>query len=255
MDPIPSSLDGGEHAASSDLHPIAAETGNVVRNESTVRWSDDHPQRLPDQNADLGSNVASPPGPNGAVGRFTTMPSPHNSLIVDVEGFQLNKDFYVKELAFYQPSTREYWAATFKPPFGRQYVKKRFASDMDWVTRNLHGLKWEDGQFPYAMAFHMISHFGSTYQLYAKGEEKSLWVQQQTPFTVVNLELLGFPKAKELPFGCFCRHHNTLEKSCALDKAVRLGTYYNELFSLVHINVDNSDNPNSYLQRNRYQCD
>jgi len=227
---------GGEYAAASGLPSTPAETGTVVRDDSANGWGDGGPEGFPDQNSNPIPNLASHPGQNGTVGRNSPVPHAPNILIVDVEGFQLKKDFYVKELAFYNPFTKEYWQATFKPPFDRQYVKKRYCTDMDWVTRKLHGLKWEDGQFPYAMAFHMISYFGATYQLYAKGEEKALWVQQQTPFSVVNMELLGCPKAKDLPFGCFCRFHNTLEKSCALDKAVRLGHYYVDIFAMLPIN-------------------
>ena len=237
MDPATQSQNGRVYAASSDFHSTAAEAGDMARNDTTTRWGDDYPERFPEQNPNPTHPVASYAGPNGPVSRSTAMPPSPNVLIVDVEGFQIKKDFYVKELAFYQPFTKEYWLATFKPPFDRQYVKKKFSTDMDWVTRNLHGIKWEDGQFPYPMAYHMISYFGSSYQLYAKGEEKSLWVQQQTPFTVVNLELLGFPKAKDLAFGTFCKNHNTLEKSCALDKAVRLGRYYEELFAMSPIHT------------------
>ena len=54
-----------------------------------------------------------------------------NILIVDLEGFQLKKDFYVKELAFYNPTTMTCWTGLFNPPFDRQFVKKKYATDMD----------------------------------------------------------------------------------------------------------------------------
>jgi len=237
MDPTISTDNGGEYAAASDMPSTTTETRDVVRNDSSNRWGDGGVERYADQIADSVPDVASLARQDGAVIRSSTVPPAANILIVDVEGFQLKKDFYVKELAFYQPFTKEYWLATFKPPFDRQYVKKKYCTDMDWVTRNLHGLKWEEGQYPYSMAYYMINHFGSHFLLHAKGEEKSLWIQHQTPFTVINLELMGSPKAKELPFGCFCTFHNTLEKSCALDKAVRLGQFYEGLFTMHPINA------------------
>ena len=60
-------------------------------------------------------------------------PSP-NVLIIDLEGFHLRKDFYVKELAFYNPTTMMCWTSLFKPPFDRQFVKKKYATDMEFVN-------------------------------------------------------------------------------------------------------------------------
>ena len=153
-------------------------------------------------------------------------------LIVDVEGFQLRKDFYVKELAFSNPATQEYWVGTFKPPYDRQALKKRYNMDIDWVTANLHGLRWEEGIYPYSVAFAMINFFGNSHQLYAKGRDKCIWIQQYTATPVLDLEQLGCPPARDLPFGSYCIFHNTLHKSCALDKAVRYCTYINGLFAM-----------------------
>ena len=122
-----------------------------------------------------------------------------------------------------------YLTGLFNPLFDRQFVKKKYATDMNWATRHLHGLTWEEGQYPYSLSSTTISHFGSTHQLYAKGHEKGLWLQQYTTYPMVDLIKYGCPATKELPFGCFCTFHNTLERSCGLDKAMRLGQYYMEL--------------------------
>ena len=107
-----------------------------------------------------------------------------------------------------------------------------YATDMDWVTRHLHGLTLEEGQYPYSLSGTMISYLGSTHQLNAKGHEKCLWLQQYMIYLVVDLEKYRCPATKELQFGCFCTFHNTLERSCTLDKAMRLGQYYMEPFSM-----------------------
>ena len=108
---------------------------------------------------------------------------------------------------------------------------------MDWANRHLHGLTWEEGQCPYSVSATIISHFGSTHQLYAKGHGKCLWLQQYTMYPVIDLEQYGCPAAKELMFGCFCTFHTSLEISCAVGKAMRLEQYYKELFSMKPVQV------------------
>ena len=120
------------------------------------------------------------------------------------------------------------WTGFFNPPFDRQFIKTKFVGDMDLVTKNLHGLKWEDGKLPFSLTYTMINYFGNKHQLHVKGREKCLCLQQHTTPTGIDLEQLGCP-AKEVSRGCLCRF--SLERTCALDKAVRLGHYYIDLFS------------------------
>ena len=86
-----------------------------------------------------------------------------NVVIIDLEGFLLRNHFYIMELAFFNPTTMMCWTGLFNPPFDRQFVKKKYTTDMDWATRHLHGLKWEEGQYPYSLSGTMISHFGTTH--------------------------------------------------------------------------------------------
>ena len=158
-----------------------------------------------------------------------------SSLIVEVEGFQMKKDFFVKELAFVNPITQHYWVGTFEPPHGRQYMKKKYQQDMDWTTIHLHGLTWEDGCYPYSVAFYMLHHFGANHQLFAKGKQKCHWIKQHTGLSVLDLEDIGCPAAKDLPFGSVCEYHDSRQKACALDKATRLGTYIVDMFAMKNL--------------------
>ena len=162
-------------------------------------------------------------------------PSPLPLLMVDVEGFTLKNDFYVKELAFFNPATSECWVGTFKPPFDKKCLKGSYSATM--VAKESHGLKWEDGTYPYSLAFTLISHYGSNYRLFAKGRDKCLWFQQFTTSTVSDLDQLGCPSFQELDLGCRCPYHNTMNNSCALDKSVRLGRYYVNIFIMKPVNI------------------
>lgn len=156
-----------------------------------------------------------------------------NVLIVDVVGFQVSKDFFVKELAFYNPTTHMSWLGLFKPPFEKGYLKKKGLKCIDFSTDDLHGLKWNSGDYPYSAVYSTIAHFAQNATLYAKGDEKCQWIQQFTTSPILNLELIGCPPANQLPHECLCLHHNTYIKECALDKAVRLGKYFAQMYNMV----------------------
>lgn len=196
-----------------------------------ARWCGNQPQGQPSQSPSSSYDVAGSDGQGRLPNKFAWSPAT-TGLIVDVEGFQLKQDFYVKEMAFVNPHTKDYWVGTFKPPYSRQAMKKKYVQDMDWSTRNMHGLKWEEGLYPYNVAFTILTHFGNNCQLLAKGRQKCLWIQQHTSLPVIDLEELGCPPAKELPFGSFCTFHNSLHKSCALDKSMRLGHYVMDMFAM-----------------------
>ena len=223
---------GRIYGAPQDLTSDPAETWDVVRDDSAFGGYSGSVEGQPGSCTASPSIVASVDGEIRTGGQSSWSPAP-NILVIDVEGFQLKKDFYVKELAFYNPHTMQCWTGLFKPPFDRSSMKKKFVADMDWASRNMHHLKWEDGEYPYSMAGTMIAHFGNSHQLYAKGHEKCLWIQQYSLTPVIDLEQLGCPRAMDLPFGANCTFHNNC--SCAIDKAVRLGRYLVNLFTLTPI--------------------
>ena len=89
---------------------------------------------------------------------------------------------------------------TFQTKLDRKCMNKKCIGDLDWVTRNPQGLKWEDGKLPFSVAY-MINYFENKHQLYAKGCDKCLCLQQHTASTVIDIEQLGCPPANELPLG------------------------------------------------------
>ena len=151
-------------------------------------------------------------------------------LIVDVEGFQVCNDFFVKELAFYNPTTHKSWHGLFKPPFEKGFFKKK---GLNCVENNRHGLKWGSGEYPYSALYPTIAFFTQNATLFAKGDQKCQWIQQFTTAPIINLEQLGCPPAKQLPHECLCPHHNTYLKECALENAVRLGKYFGQMYNMV----------------------
>ena len=204
---------------------------HLVRTSAPTGWNCDQPQAQPNSGTNSSSTLASADGTHGTRDEHVQSSDP-DILIVAIEGFQLNNDFYAKELAFFNPTNMRCWSGLFKAPFEKKYLKKKAADVIENFTRTVHGLKWEEGVFPYPMIYHVVSHFGSENHLYSKGKDMCAWLQQFTSTPVIDLDQFGCPGIQELPHGCLCMHHNTLDKSCAIDKAVRLGQYYTKMFSL-----------------------
>ena len=157
------------------------------------------------------------------------------ALIVDVQGCTLKKDFFAKEMAFYNSLTGEYWVGTFQPPMDRSYLKKKYVKEIDTKVSGSLGLSWEEGAFPYQVGFTMLNYFGKEAQLYALGKNLCQWIQQYTSLCVVNLEELGcqdIPLQDPRTFNACPYHDQDLTKICALDRARQMALYLNELFSL-----------------------
>ena len=153
-------------------------------------------------------------------------------LIVDVVGFNVGKDFFIKELAFYNPTTDMAWQGLFKPPFEKELFKKKGLNCLDSNTQ-LHGLRWDAGDYPYSALYPTIAFFAQSGTLYASGEERCQQIQQFSTATIMNLEAMGCPPAKWLPHECLCPNHNTYNSECALDRAVRLGRHISQMYNMV----------------------
>ena len=114
---------------------------------------------------------------------------------------------------------------------------------IDYCTQNFHGLSWHQGEYPYSSLFPAISHFADDTTLYAKGEQKCRWLHKYTTSQVIDLEQLGCPPTKQLPHASLCPHHNTFIKTCALDKAVRLGKYLSQLYEMTPLITTTTQEP------------
>ena len=153
-------------------------------------------------------------------------------LIVDTMGFFFSgEEFYIKELAFYNPATHTSWHGLFKPPFQKGWWKKKGIDFLKHGT-DFHGLNWESGEYPYSALYSIFAFFSQNAVFYAKGDFKCRWIQQFASTTVVNLGRIGCPSLKELPHECTCIHHNTYRKECALNNAVKLGKEFAKMYDM-----------------------
>ena len=154
--------------------------------------------------------------------------NPH-TIIIDVEGYLIQNDFFGKEFACYNPFNGKCWTTLFLPPFQKDMIKKKYEKN---ITAATHGLTWSQGQLPYSMLFQVVEHFGANFKLYARGKDKIKWMQHFTNHTVQDLELLGCPDAAELPHKYACVYHDTENNSCALNNAIKYGTYFSNFYDM-----------------------
>ena len=96
------------------------------------------------------------------------------TVVLDVEGFRHRKEkFIVKELGV---CTEDYLdCVSFLPPTSYSELTTQQKQSFSWLTRNLHGIEWETGNYPYIYLTQIIQSVrlrnpGSIF--YAKGEEK-----------------------------------------------------------------------------------
>jgi hypothetical protein len=172
----------------------------------------------------------------GPVHITPSFPRGMQPMIVDVEGFQTPDRFVIKELALYTPSSNARKCIVLAPPFSRKHMLKKTITTMDWVTKNLHGLEWDDvGDYDYPVAAHLLQLHGCTHNLFSKGLEKCKWIGELAMCPVYDLELIGCPCVDDLhhiELDHKCENHGTSDFSCALVKAFRFGKWYQHMLSL-----------------------
>lgn len=146
--------------------------------------------------------------------------------VVDFEGFHLApRRFIVKELAYCDirdPAVYECWS--FQPPHAFERLHRKKQLTYSWISRNLHGYRWEDGELPYAKLREIfLSIFNKYSKIYVKGLEKTKFVEYLSGKTCFNLDDANCPKISDLSFSC--GFHHASQYRCAQTKAVAYANF------------------------------
>lgn len=134
------------------------------------------------------------------------------SVVLDIEGFKFKKStFVIKELSI----TGDYTdTILFSPPEPLSNLQKDHQYSVCWLSRNLHGLSWDSGEYPYNLLhqiFLSISLRYPAHTFYAKGSEKCEFLSHNLKCNVINLETLNCPKIEDLIEATTqqpCRNHS-----------------------------------------------
>lgn len=170
-------------------------------------------------------------------------------IICDIECFQGN---IIKEIAF---ATQFYCLGfSFQPPISFVELTVQKQKENCWLTRNLHGITWESGTYPFSYVETILKNFvHDNTTVFVRGSQKITCLESYLPGTnFVDLEHLLCPKYTDLvryPEYCnivscylYPQHHNSALYlgHCAIKKAsiylrwvmeknpeTLLNTYYN----------------------------
>lgn len=142
-----------------------------------------------------------------------------SSIVIEFEGFQISSDkFIIKELAFCAgDEIIGHWF--FKPPHAFEALSRKKQIEYSWVSRNIHGIKWDFGHLPYAALYPILSYLFDKYScIYTKGYQKRKFLEFLSARDCFDIKSL---KIAELPIIC-PHHHRKHFQHCALHKAITL---------------------------------
>ena len=77
------------------------------------------------------------------------------TVVLDVEGFRHRKEkFIVNELGVCTEDCLD--CVSFLPPTSYSELKTQQKQCFSWLTRNLHGIEWDTGNYPYIYSTQII---------------------------------------------------------------------------------------------------
>lgn len=150
-------------------------------------------------------------------------------LVIDVQGFKkAHNEFIFKELAIVpvgedvQPTVH-----LFEPPHDWNFLERRYKCENSWLTKNYHGIAWEDGDIPYEELGGILqSCTKGVGKVYVKGIDKQKWLDPYIT-NILNIETLECPSLTKLQHvnDQICSNHNRkicYNSHCALRNATVL---------------------------------
>lgn len=143
------------------------------------------------------------------------------TLLLDFEGFKVKNTWFIKEIAFTSIGPElskegdRIISLNFELfPYYHQWGET-CKKQIDWCTQNLHGLPWNDGDYPSSMLDKYLKLLSTLFvNFYAKGHEKCKVLSELLKKTVHNVEETHScpPIKKIIKFGiCCCHHHREMK--------------------------------------------
>ena len=132
------------------------------------------------------------------------------TVVLDVEWFRHRKEkFTVKEL---NVCTKDYLdCVSVLPPRSYSELATQQKQSFSWLTKNLHGIEWDKGNYPYIYLTQIIQSVrlrnpGAIF--FAKGEEKVKFLSDLLECSIVDLNSLACPSISVNYFTQNCRNHS-----------------------------------------------
>lgn len=140
-------------------------------------------------------------------------------------------NFIIKELCIVDVSTAATSWFLFQPPAYDSSLGKQRTNR--WLTKNFHGLSWEEGHMPYSLLQEILTTHLDKYSIvYVKGLEKLHFLQPKLNSQVFDLAAFGCPALRSqenwnfVPRYSCLYHRDTPNFVCARDQAFKLYVWY-----------------------------
>lgn len=159
-------------------------------------------------------------------------------IVVEFQGFKDNNNSYVvKELAL--GALSPYWTRRylFKPPYEFDELDRKVQISNNWCSRNLHGLRWEEGDLDYSSLESLLKSETELYGLIVtKGAEKKRFLESLLGKNVIDMDVilplrlsrLSDPKTK-------CNHIGL----CAVKNVEKLLDWWNTVGLVIRADLSN----------------
>lgn len=137
-------------------------------------------------------------------------------IFVDLQGFKIqNNGFMVKEICVLSKNLK--FHETIKAPYSFELLTSSERKNIDWITKNLHGLRWTSGCINQCELKKILETILHGKIIFVKGKEKVTWIREicSTEIIVINLEdlhcdsqlnIISETEKKE------CCHHKYIKK-------------------------------------------
>jgi len=137
------------------------------------------------------------------------------SVFVGAEGFQLEKQFVVKELYLLAAEGPDHRHFFFKAPL--MHLSMAHRRTIRYCTRYIHELSWSEGDVPYSCVYPILKKMENMV-LYCYGNATANFLRAVLPTSVVvDTQAEGYQMPHVIPDKpCFCQHNT---RHCAAAKA------------------------------------
>lgn len=147
------------------------------------------------------------------------------SYVVDIQGFHA-PNFLPKEICVVAVHSSFTWHRMIRPPICYNRLSSRMKKQVDFVTRNIHGLHWNLGYTSESDALTELKEIiQGAAKVYIKGSERATYLKKLINYSVpvVDLDIYDYRGPRELKEFCYvsCSRylHRHSELRCAYRKA------------------------------------
>lgn len=154
-------------------------------------------------------------------------------MIVSAVGVYVSGRFFTKELAFYQPYTKQTWVGTFIAPVTLNSLQNSVQDDVTKQTNDGVFIHFDDGAYQPLFITHILNFFGSYYHLLAVDDATRDVLLQYTTCPVSSISTIDCLQRSSAQYRTtYCDYHGFNTYKCALNKAIHTGSEFLSMHAL-----------------------